>query len=514
MRAATRRAPILARAATPRGWPSLLDGKSAGLSRDRIPGDVSLNDESFLHYRAERIAYWNQYERTRAGIHYRQRLAEIYSFVVPSGQRVLEVGCGCGDLLAALEPSYGVGIDFSQAMVERASQSHPELRFHQADAHEFACEGTFDYIILSDLVNDLWDVQQVLERVHALCGPQTRIVINTYSRAWELPLAVARRLRLANPVPGHNWLTREDLSNLLTLAGFEVIRVWQEILWPLKTPPLDTLLNRYLAKLPLFRQATLTNFMVARPVSPSRGLKRDEPLVSVIVPARNEAGNIESIMRRVPEMGAGTEIVFVEGHSHDNTFETIEQEIARHPERRCKLVRQSGKGKGDAVRMGFASAAGEILMILDADLTVPPEDLPRFYRALHSGTGEFVNGVRLVYPMEDQAMRFANLLGNKFFSFAFSWLLGQRIKDTLCGTKVLSRANYEKIAANRSFFGDFDPFGDFDLIFGASRLNLRMVDLPVRYRSRVYGETNIHRWRHGWLLLKMVAFASRRIKFV
>jgi glycosyltransferase involved in cell wall biosynthesis len=234
----------------------------------------------------------------------------------------------------------------------------------------------------------------------------------------------------------------------------------------------------------------------------------------VIIPARNEAGNIPAIFARTPQMGEGTELVLVEGHSRDKTYAAIEATVAEHPERSCQLLRQTGIGKGDAVRLGFSRARGDVLMILDADLTVPPEDLPRFYEALVSGKGEFINGVRLVYPMEGQAMRFLNLLGNKFFSLAFSWLLGQSIKDTLCGTKVLWKKDYEAITNNRAYFGNFDPFGDFDLIFGAAKLNLKITDLPIRYRERTYGTTNIQRWKHGWLLLKMVLFAARRLKFV
>jgi glycosyltransferase involved in cell wall biosynthesis len=266
-----------------------------------------------------------------------------------------------------------------------------------------------------------------------------------------------------------------------------------------------------LAKLWPFRAADLSNFVVARPQP--RPLAKAHR-VSVIVPARNEAGNISSILQRVPDMGLETEIIFVEGHSRDDTYATIAREIAAHPERSCRLFRQTGEGKADAVRLGFAEARGDILMILDADLTVPPEDLRRVYAALATGRGEFVNCVRLVYPMEKSAMRFLNLVGNKFFSQAFTFLLGQPIKDTLCGTKALFKSSYEVIAANRAAFGDFDPFGDFDLLFGAARLSLRIVDLPIRYRERQYGTTNIHRWKHGLLLLRMVAFAARRLKFV
>jgi glycosyltransferase involved in cell wall biosynthesis len=236
--------------------------------------------------------------------------------------------------------------------------------------------------------------------------------------------------------------------------------------------------------------------------------------VTVVVAARNEEGNIRELFDRVPSMGAGTELIFVEGGSKDDTWGAIEREISRRPDVEAKLFKQPGKGKGDAVRAGFREATGEVLMILDADMTVAPEELPRFYQAWRSGKAEFVNGVRLVYPMDDHAMRFFNQLGNKFFSLAFTWLLGQSIKDTLCGTKVLSRRHYEVIAANRGYFGEIDPFGDFDLIFGAAKYNLKIVDLPIRYHERVYGQTNIDRWSHGMLLFRMVLKATRKIKFV
>jgi glycosyltransferase involved in cell wall biosynthesis len=308
-----------------------------------------------------------------------------------------------------------------------------------------------------------------------------------------------------------NWLTIEDLTNLLYLSDFEVIRTSSEIMWPLWTPVVNGLCNRYLVKLAPFRWLGITNFLIARPRPETVEM---EPIVSVVVPARNEAGNVPAVFERLPEMGGGTELIFVEGHSSDGTYEAIEREMEKRRRPRTKLFRQTGRGKGDAVRLGFAHSGGGVLMILDADLTVPPEDLPRFYEAWRSRQGEFINGVRLVYPMQERAMRFFNLAGNKFFSLAFTWLLGQSVKDTLCGTKVLSKADYERIAANRAYFGEIDPFGDFDLIFGAARLNLKIVDLPVRYRERTYGETNIQRWSHGALLLKMVLLAMRRIKFL
>lgn len=468
-------------------------------------------------FRAERIEHWNALARAgeggRADRAYHRRLVDTYRHLVAPGQRVLEIGCGEGDLLAALRPSHGVGVDFAAATLVRARARHPGLAFVEADAHDLDLGETFDVVILSDLVNDVWDVQAVLERVRAHCTPSTRVVINTYSRLWESPLRLARRLRLARPMLRQNWLAREDLENLLRLSGFEPFRRQTDVLWPFGTPLLAPLANRWLARIWPFRWFALTHFVVAR-LDAAAAARPAPPVVTVVVPARNEEGNVEAIFDRVPEMGAGTDLVFVEGHSRDDTYGAIERAIAARPGRRARLFRQAGKGKGDAVRLGFAEARGEVLMILDADLTVPPEDLPRFYEALVSGRGEFVNGVRLVYPMEDRAMRFLNLLANKLFGLAFSWLLGQTLKDTLCGTKVLWKKDYERIAANRAYFGDFDPFGDFDLIFGAAKQSLRIVDLPIRYRERTYGETNIQRFRHGLLLLRMVLFAARRIKFV
>jgi SAM-dependent methyltransferase len=472
-------------------------------------------DAAPAFYQQTRRAHWDQLAeemdvRHSWGGYYRQRLAEVYRSLIPPGRRVLEIGCCSGDLLDHLEPAAGVGIDFSQAMVERARRRHPHLRFLHTDAHDLDLDETFDFIILSDLVNDLWDVQGVLMQVARLTAPGSRIILNTHSHAWTMPLWLAERLGLARPRLRQNWLTPEDLANLLRLSGFEVLRSWQEVLCPLRIPLLAPLCNKYLVRLSPFKQLALANFLIARPAPEPR---TDLPSVSVVIPARNEAGNIEQILARIPEMGAETELIFVEGNSTDDTYEAIERALENHPERQAMLLHQSGKGKGDAVRKGFEHASGDILMILDADLSVPPEDLPRFYEAIRTGQGELINGVRMVYPMEEKAMRFANLLGNKFFSLAFSWMLGTSIKDTLCGTKVLWRKDYELIAANRSYFGDFDPFGDFDLLFGAAKLNLKIIDMPVRYRERVYGTTNIQRWRHGWMLLNMVFFAADKIKF-
>jgi len=461
----------------------------------------------------DRRAFYEQRAafRVRESNRFYQRLLRgYYGFLVPPGLSVLELGCGLGDLLAAVKPVRGVGVDFSPAMIALARERHPDLEFHVADAAEFSIAEKYDYILLSDLVNDLPDVQAVLERLQTVAHPRTRLVLNFFNNLWRPVLHAGEKLGLKAPTLLQNWLSADDTRNLLHLAGWEVIKTDTRILWPVRTPPLDWLLNRWLA--PLTPHFCLTVTLIARPKP--QPTARPQYHCSVVIPARNEAGNIEDAVRRTPEMGLGTEIIFVEGHSTDDTWGEIQRVTAKYPARNIKILKQQSRGKGGAVREAFAAATGDLLFILDADLTMPPEELPKFYEIARAGTADFVNGVRLVYPMEDQAMQFLNMIANKSFGLMFSWLLGQKLKDTLCGTKVLFRADYEAIAKNRAYFGDFDPFGDFDLLFGAAKLNLRMVDLPIRYRARTYGQTNIHRWSHGWLLLRMVVFAARRLKFI
>jgi glycosyltransferase involved in cell wall biosynthesis len=324
-------------------------------------------------------------------------------------------------------------------------------------------------------------------------------------------LKVGELLGLKMPQQHQNWLSTEDIGNLLFLANFQVVKTECRLLIPKRIPWLSDTINRYVASVPGIRRLCLCRYIVARPMKMK---PRTDLSTTILIPCRNERGNIEPAVQRIPAFGTPQEIIFVDGHSTDGTQDEIRRVMGEYPDKDIQFVVQDGEGKGDAVRKGFSMAKGDILMILDADLTVPPEDLPKFYRALSEDQGEFINGCRLVYPMEEQAMRFLNLLGNKFFSMMFTWLLNQRFKDTLCGTKALLREGYERIASQRDYFGEFDPFGDFDLIFGAVKHNLKVAEIPIRYRERRYGHTNIRRFRHGWLLLKMTLFAYKKIKAV
>ena len=368
-----------------------------------------------------------------------------------------------------------------------------------------------DYILLGGLIHYERDIQHLFSQVYFVSHPSTRLILTYYSGLWSPLFKFASFLGIRRQAPQMNWLGHSDIKNLLELENFELIKVESKILFPFYIPIVSNLINRYLSPLPFLRNFNLVNIAIARPLL--KNSFEHPPSVSIIVPARNEQGNIKFIVERIPTMGPRDEIIFVEGGSSDKTWDYIHKVKEEFYNKKIIILQQDGNGKGDAVRKGFSHANNEILMILDADMTVPPEDLIKFYKAIKSGLGEFINGSRLVYPMQINAMRFLNLLGNKFFAMTFSFVLGQPLKDTLCGTKVISRKNYIKLAANRYFFGDFDPFGDFDLIFGASRMSLKIVEIPIAYRERTYGQTNISRWRHGAILIAMLIFSARVIKF-
>ena len=453
--------------------------------------------------------------------YYYDRLTRILRVRVPPGERVLDLGCGAGHLLAALEPSRGVGVDVSAPAIRAARERYgnERLSFLQGDVSDpevlARAKGPFDTILLVNVVTHLRDVQATLEALHAVSHPRTRVLIYSYSRLWQPLLRLAELLGMKYRQPPEAWLPPEEIKAMLALADFEVVRDDAHLVCPIGIPLLADLLNRYLGRLPLASAFSQMFGIVARPAPVrSAAVRKPEPSVSVVIPCRNEAGHIAPLVESLPRLPEGSEFLFVEGHSTDDTAAAIERALAAHPELPLRFFRQPGKGKGDAVRFGFAQAKGDVLLILDSDLGVAPGDVPKFVSALARGKCEMVNGSRLVYPMEGRAMRFLNLLANKFFALLFSWLLGQQVRDTLCGTKALWRSDYERIAANRSYFGDFDPFGDFDLLFGAARLNLRIMDLAVRYHERRYGETNISRFSHGWLLLRMSAFAARKLKLL
>ena len=440
---------------------------------------------------------------------YQKTIERQFAFIIPEGSTVLELGCSTGDLLNAVKPDMGIGIDFSQSVIEIARQKYPHLEFHVADAVDYTPGIEIDYIIVSDLITSLWDIQIFFRKVRSYVSPRTKIIISSYNHLWEPILNIGETLGFKAKQPLQNWLSIKDIENILHLENFEIIKVEKKLLFPKYIPLVNLIVNKLIANLPGINGLDLIKFITARPVVS----EPKEYSVSIVVPARNEKGNMENAIKQTPQFGSHQEFIFIEGNSSDGTFEEMLRVQKAYPEVDIKVMKQTGKGKGNAVREAFDVATCDILMILDADLTTPPGDMPKFYDALRNNKGEFINGCRLVYPMEKEAMRLLNFIANKFFGWFFSYLLGQRMKDTLCGTKVLFKEDYKMIIANRSYFGDFDPFGDFDLLFGAAKLNLKIAEVIVHYRDREYGSTQISRFSHGWLLIKMSLFAARKIKF-
>ncbi|HUO09583.1 MAG TPA: glycosyltransferase [Phycisphaerae bacterium] len=485
-------------------------------SSPAVAADESLPPE--IAYRRNIRAFGESYHaslqrsRRRNGYFHRY-LTRIMSHQILPGSRVLDIGCATGEMLAAVKPGYGVGIDISPAAIEEARRKHPELTFHEMAAEEVAKLGeTFDYVILSGVLPQLYDLHTALEAIRSVCHDRTRVIVTTFSRLWQPAIRFGEMIGWKARVPDESWIPPAEVRSILAQCDFDIVSQKDGILLPIGIPLVSDLVNRWLA--PFFDFFNLCTVTVGRAVPRTNRLEIPRS-VSVIIPARNEAGNIKPLLDRVPAMGEKTEVIFIEGNSTDDTWDVIQRTVAEYQGQfAVSYYKQTGKGKGDAVRLGFAKATGEILMILDADISVPPEELPRFVDLIAKQQCEFANGSRLVYPMEKEAMQFLNMIANKCFGWMFTFLLSQRLRDTLCGTKVLRKTDYEKIVANRAYFGDFDPFGDFDLLFGAARLNLKITDVPVHYKQRVYGSTNISRFRHGWLLLRMCAFAARKIRFI
>ena len=419
-----------------------------------------------------------------------KELRKIAGVAIPEDSKILYGPSHAKEFVDSLSPSYSTALN------------DPSDKSREVPIH----------VVMLSLTDEMEDIYNELIKVRNCLNPSTRICVVTMNRMWS---GIRNRVYgLSRGSRINNWIPPSEILNLFEQTGFEIVQQRSAVIIPFQIPVLSRVANRWLSQMPILRHFSVFNIVTVRPKL--RGITSDSK-VSIIVAARNEAGNIQSLIDRLPDLSTSQELIFVEGGSDDSTWETIQAAISQNQDRSGLIIsayKQTGKGKGDAVRLGFSKATGEILIILDADLSVPPEELPRFIENLQNDNCEFANGSRLVYPMEDKAMQFLNLIGNRLFGIVFSFLIGQSVRDTLCGTKAMWAEDYYRLASQRDYFGDFDPFGDFDLLFGASRLGLKIRDIPVHYKERVYGSTNISRFRHGLLLLKMTAFAAKRLKFV
>lgn len=445
----------------------------------------------------------------RSNRYFYDRLKRLLRFIVEPGKRVLDVRCETGHLLASVMPSYGVGVEIGEAMVSHAREQHPHLRFIQAEPEELELDEKFDYILFNHIF-DTVDILRSFERVRQHCTGDTRLVVISYNHLWQPILELASKAGLRSPFVEPNWVSEFDVRGFLKLAGFRPVRTHRLMLFPKWIPLLSSLINDLLARLPGLRRLCLMQIIVARPM-PEPSCEQDLA-VSVIVPCRNELGNVQAAVERIPCMGKFTEILFCDDKSTDGTSDEVRRMQEVHSHRNIRLIEGPGICKAENVWTGFRAARGDVLMVLDADLTVMPEELPMFFRALVSSQGEFVNGSRLVYPMQRYAMKFTNMMGNKFFGLVFSFLLDQRIKDTLCGTKVLWRKDWTRMERNLGSWGIKDLWGDYELLFGASKLHLEIVEVPVHYQERIYGVTKMGKvFSNGLRMLGICWHAWRRL---
>jgi len=465
------------------------------------------NEQNRLHQAAHAKTRNNWIRRNK---YYYNLLAKVFRHIVEPGKRVLNINCETGFLLNAVRPAYGVGVDISAEMLDVARSINPTFTYHQAFPEEFVSSERFDYIIVSNS-GDIVDLQKAFSRLHAVAERHTRLLIYTYNHLWEPLIGLAERLRLKTPQTEQNWLAEPDFVGLLNLSGFEWLNTYRTALLPKYVPALSELANHCLAKVPLLERLCMVEVLVARPVP--RPVEPSSVRVSVVVPCKDERGNIEDAVKRIPDFGQPTEIIFCDDKSGDGTAEEVRRMQAVYPLRDIRLVEGPGICKAANVWTGFNAATGDILAILDADLTVMPEQLPYFIDAITRVGADFVNGSRLVYPVPRAAMKGANMIGNKLFSLVFSYLLGQRVKDTLCGTKVLWRADWQRIQPMVGSWGIMDRWGDYELLFGAAKLNFRIIDQPVHYQERIYGTTKMTKvFKNGLIMLRMCFHGFLKLK--
>lgn len=443
--------------------------------------------------------YWK-----KKNAYYYSTIKTFISRIIPEGSSVLEVGCGTGEILATTKPQRGVGIDISKKMVELASQKFPQYTFIHSPIEDLQLGEKFDYIVMIDVVDHVHDVMDVFHSLYRFCHSETQVILTTINPWWDPILSVMEKFGAKMPEGPHNFIEKRNLTKMLELMDFSISYSGYMLLFPKKIPVLSFLANSIGTRMWGIQKMSAVQYMLIHPM-----VKNDIDLrlgCSVIIPCYNEQDNIEEAIRRTPQMGRETEIIVVNDCSTDNTAQKVRDLQSRYPN--LKLVDYSpNRGKGYAVRKGFEAATQEVLMILDADISTPPEELPRFFDPLNKGICQFVNGTRMVYPMENQAMRTLNLFGNKIFGFIMSFVTQQNLTDTLCGTKAFYKKDLKMIKWG------LDKWGDFDLLFGAARTGKKIMEVPVHYMTRKSGESKMRSFRHGVHLLRACYLGFKELVF-
>src|SRR3989338_2088423 len=438
---------------------------------------------------AEKYEYWRN-----KNLYYHNEITRFYKDIIPKNKNILEVGSADGYLLNELCPNRGVGVDISAQMIDIARKKFPHLNFVNSSIENYSYVHSFDYIVLSNILEFVSDLYIFFSAMASKASPKTKMIITSINPLWEPAMKLATRLKMRIPVQMKNFVTSKDIENMLNISGWEVIESNYRMFSPVKIPLISFFLNKLIPRLPVLKNLCIIQFIIAKP---KQLFTIDHSLsCSVIIPCHNEEGNIEECIDRIPSLGSFTEVVVVDDGSNDKTATLVKN--IQSGKKRVRLISYTpNKGKGHAVKTGFESATGDILIILDADMAVLPEELSKFYMVLASSQAEFINGTRMLYDMAPGAMKFINYLGNKIFGIILSFIIGQRNTDTLCGTKAFYNSDYMNFKMRRC------PWGDFDLLFEAARMKLKTVEMPVHYFPRREGRSKMKAFKHGLMLLKM-----------
>lgn len=438
--------------------------------------------------------------------YFHQSVNRAFRFLVPEGKSLLYYGRYIPGLLPGLKSSRCVVVSHDPPTGDDLAAMEAErVQFIHSAYDAYRPEGTFDYVILHGALGESHDICTLLRSVRSVCTPATRLIIYQHNYLWQGVIALAERLKIIEKGATQNWISVRDLSAALNGMGFQVVRSFRQMLCPFRFGGLGRLINGVATLLPVLDFFNLNQYIVARPVGAAAAAEKKYSSLSIVLTVRDERGNIEPVVKTLPAICPDQEILFVEGHSSDGTREEIERVMGLYPEKNIRVMSQPGKGQGDAIRTGFRAARGDVIILYEGDGTSLPEDIRFFYDALDSGRFEFVEGSRFIYPFDERSMPLLNKVGNIFFARWFSWFLGQHTTDVLSGIKAISKKEFATIDEHWGFMGLDDPFGDFELLYGAFRFGLTCCEIPMHYQPRTYGVSKSRVFRHGAYLLRMAA---------
>ena len=354
----------------------------------------------------------------------------------------------------------------------------------------------YQRIILTDVVENYDDVFALLNIVSNLLTIDGKLIISSINTKYLILSRTLEFLKLKDSNENTSYIHVKKIRNITSGVGLEYQKFYTKQLFPFSFFYVGNVINKIMEIISFQLNLGIKTYIIFRPaiITNSKNSK------SIIIPAKNEEGNLVELVSRIPKF-ENTEIIFSYGKSKDNTLKVMKQITQSNKLFKFKLVKQTKNGKANAVWEALNVVENDLIAILDADISVDPETLSDFFDIIEKNNADFVNGTRLIYDMEKNSMRFLNRIGNRFFQFFISKIIKEALTDSLCGTKVFKKSYLNDLYFWQNIFGKKDPFGDFDLIFAAAYSGQKIVEMPIVYRERKYGTTQIARFKDGFKLL-------------